>query len=705
MQKYWNTVTKRTGAVVSGASVTVTTYPAGGAATIYSDDGVTPAANPLTTDANGFFSFYAADGRYSIAVTGNDITPYSIDDVALIEDPADDKADIAALQADVATRALSADLASTSSGKGVALLGYSTTGETAKAALDARLPEISTYALLRAYSGALTAFYVRGVTSILDGGAGIFRVDAADTTSADNGGTILVDALGRRWKREYSGAANILWFGADRSGVDDSTAAVQAACVACNHLYAPEGTYKLTAAVSLRRDFTLDGAGPGRTVFQQSGAASGFVMNETTAAALVRGLTLKEFSVVKTGAAATSGQDGINLTGTTNNVWGCKVRHVNVSGFYDGVVINRPILTELDNCDSASNVRHGFVATGGGTSLIFKNTYARSNGGRGYEVTGNIQYLGFDTTAADSNGAGGYYLGGDASNYPVAVALTACGAESNTGDGFTFANVENVDARGCFALSNTENGFHAYGARGVVLGGCKGQTNGAWGVHASNSHTGKIPSTVVTIGCSWAGNASGRIGNLSVISDLASPDTNLFDFQRDVDAGSGFLVNGTRIFDSSCVASNLGFGSQIFHWYKVQITYANLAAAALTGDYQFPNLIPDGSIVEDVYVQLTQEFSGGAVASATLEIGDAGAPYSNWIPAQNVFTGAGTGYKATNVSDRGTRLYTSATNLPLRMPVFGANRPVFARLRTTGANTNALTQGAVTVWIGFAKLP
>lgn len=63
-------------------------------------------------------------------------------------------------------------------------------------------PSVVNIAALRAYNNpALTSIYVNGYTSAYDGGEGPFRVDASDTTSADNGGTIIVDALGRRWKR------------------------------------------------------------------------------------------------------------------------------------------------------------------------------------------------------------------------------------------------------------------------------------------------------------------------------------------------------------------------------------------------------------------------------------------------------------------------------------------------------------------------
>jgi hypothetical protein len=42
--------------------------------------------------------------------------------------------------------------------------------------------------------------FVTGYYNSLDGGGGPYEIDASDTTSSDNGGSIIVDALGRRWK-------------------------------------------------------------------------------------------------------------------------------------------------------------------------------------------------------------------------------------------------------------------------------------------------------------------------------------------------------------------------------------------------------------------------------------------------------------------------------------------------------------------------
>lgn len=90
MQKYQNNVLLSPGGIaVPNASVLVLNYPGGTTATIYSDNGVTVAANPLTTDANGAFGFYAADGHYSLQITGNlngiAISPVSVVDILMVD--------------------------------------------------------------------------------------------------------------------------------------------------------------------------------------------------------------------------------------------------------------------------------------------------------------------------------------------------------------------------------------------------------------------------------------------------------------------------------------------------------------------------------------------------------------------------------------------------------------------------------------------
>jgi len=90
MQKFTDLVLGQNGQAITpiiGASVAVYTYPGNVLAPLFSDNGVTATANPLTTDQNGRFSFYAANGRYSMVVSYLNVS-YTLQDVPLEDDPA-----------------------------------------------------------------------------------------------------------------------------------------------------------------------------------------------------------------------------------------------------------------------------------------------------------------------------------------------------------------------------------------------------------------------------------------------------------------------------------------------------------------------------------------------------------------------------------------------------------------------------------------
>ena len=141
------------------------------------------------------------------------------------------------------------------------------------------------YAALRAYTGRAKRIYITGPlgTAKPAGIAGVFQYDSSDTTSADNGGTIIVGADGRRWKRDFSGNASVAWFGANGGGSDE-TLKIQAAF---NYMKATGTTLEfeagktyLVSQVSIasaggntRANFRIRGNG---ALLQGSGASSTF---------------------------------------------------------------------------------------------------------------------------------------------------------------------------------------------------------------------------------------------------------------------------------------------------------------------------------------------------------------------------------------------------------------------------------------------
>lgn len=119
----------------------------------------------------------------------------------------------------------------------------------------------ATYAQIRSNTTANTRVYCLGKEKAYDGGFGIFEVDATDNTSLDNGGTILVDASGRRWKRQYDGNVNILWF-AKGDGVTVETTALRSAIAATKRsgiLYFTDNVFVVDDELIIDRPITIKG--------------------------------------------------------------------------------------------------------------------------------------------------------------------------------------------------------------------------------------------------------------------------------------------------------------------------------------------------------------------------------------------------------------------------------------------------------------
>lgn len=108
---------------------------------------------------------------------------------------------------------------------------------------------------------SITQGYVDGYVSNADGGEGLFEYVATDTTSADNSGTIIIDAVGQRWYRSNisNGPYSVQWFGAAGNG-SDATTAIQnaaAAMVAGGELIIPAGTYGLSSTITIAQSISV----------------------------------------------------------------------------------------------------------------------------------------------------------------------------------------------------------------------------------------------------------------------------------------------------------------------------------------------------------------------------------------------------------------------------------------------------------------
>ncbi|TXH04018.1 MAG: hypothetical protein E6R07_08725 [Nevskiaceae bacterium] len=156
-------------------------------------------------------------------------------------------------------------------------------GNTLPQAIGGGTSAISNLDRMRSLTGSFqdSELLLAGHSRASDGAQGLFVHNPADTSSADNGGTVVVDAAGRRWHRVYSGAVDVRWFGAKGDGANDDTAAIQAALNAGENIYLPPGIYYASnLTVPFRR--RIFGAGKRQTQIVQLESASGYLMTINT---------------------------------------------------------------------------------------------------------------------------------------------------------------------------------------------------------------------------------------------------------------------------------------------------------------------------------------------------------------------------------------------------------------------------------------
>jgi hypothetical protein len=100
-----------------------------------------------------------------------------------------------------------------------------------------------------------------GYSAQLDGGGGVFRWNEGSAAATD-GGLIVGSTVYGRWNRVYYGDVDVRWFGADPSGVSNSTTAIQSAINSGKGVVFPAGSYlcsALTQAVDSQRIYCPSG--------------------------------------------------------------------------------------------------------------------------------------------------------------------------------------------------------------------------------------------------------------------------------------------------------------------------------------------------------------------------------------------------------------------------------------------------------------
>lgn len=249
----------------------------------------------------------------------------------------------------------------------------------------------------------LLGYYVFGDS----GGGARYWLDLADTTTADNGGSVIVAADGGRWKMVERSTMYAEQFGAKGDGSTTDTVAIQSAkdaLVSGGILKFGTGTFLVDTDAALTvnvPNVTIEGTGPSTIIKAKNSANLSNVI-----ALAATGCTVK--NLVVDGNRTNSGTSpsvsyGVFIGFSTTLIENVEVRECTRVGAFMGSGVSTPININYINCwfhDNGGNVNGGIgVGIYGGGS--FPANYIKIEGCR-FENNYNL-FAGFpgDSTAVN----------------------------------------------------------------------------------------------------------------------------------------------------------------------------------------------------------------------------------------------------------------------------------------------------------------
>jgi hypothetical protein len=320
---------------------------------------------------------------------------------------------------------------------------------------------------------------------------------------------------------------NIIWYGADPTGVIDSTTAIQNAVATGKNVYIPEGNFKISGTIPIvTSGQRIQGAGRYKTVITSSATGDTF-----TVAADVLSIEIKDMKITRVANTAASGRDGIRFLGWTNQ---STVERVDVTYHWNGMYLSATGYSYVHDCLCDNNYNHGIheqntASIGAVQWTISKTLCQRSNGyglltetingptscSFGELVTfstyanklGGAKFKGSATTPLNAIRWTGGFVGEDGNSgvildtygssthkiysvFSEIAGTSACGVDNSTpvthtGWGFEItANNTDVVLSGCIALGNSYDGINSSAGRISITGGeCR--LNGAAGIGGS----------------------------------------------------------------------------------------------------------------------------------------------------------------------------------------------------------------------------
>lgn len=413
MLQFFDTLTDLSGNALNGATVTVTTYPGGVAASIYATNGTSqPIANGVvTSDVTGQVSFYVPDGVYTLTYAYNG-SNYKIRSPVQLIDP---------------TGFIS--VADSSGAANTVVVTNSTVSAQKYVGLKLEILAANTN------TGASTLNYQAdggfainqpGGTSLAAGMIaknGLFRVEWDGTqweligaqsqpfyaqTAAEIAASITPTST------QYI-AGSILRYGADPTGTNDSTAAIQAAVNQWAQggapVYVPSGTYKQLTSVTLTATstgrgaatvtngtgFRMYGDGQGKSIITTPNNIENISTTGATSSNFLFQPQFENLSFINTYAATGSPQSGCNyhhihlqnplqarlknvtLTGAFTDTVGLSTNHGGVwfdNQGYAAAYLNEVVDCWVNHahvtCDTSDSIIRNCIIWGNGTDYAVK---------------------------------------------------------------------------------------------------------------------------------------------------------------------------------------------------------------------------------------------------------------------------------------------------------------------------------------------
>jgi len=453
-----------------------------------------------------------------------------------------------------------------------------------------------------------------------------------------NGGTTPTGAVNRPINEKLGEFVSVADFGADNTGVSDSSTAFINAIASLpatgGTVYVPNGTYLISATINITKSvyFSLDAVtinftvapginhtdkdlcivGSGQTSSILTSNANGNLIYSASGAGTansglyklsIDNIRLKDLLTTQTGTlfatwstTRTAGA-GIRIVGTPFNI-----KNVYTFGFFDSFYITYSVASTLESCWCFWSARHSFNVGRNCTSLTFTGTYSFAPQLNGYNLTDNITYCTFNSTASDSSGQFGYYLGPgpDIGFSPYNMVFNAIGCEEagsliTTGASIALDGVRNIEFNEPFitgilqsSLANTTSGFATYNNSGNL--------NAYITINGGRIGSAAVPLGGVGINLQ-AGTCAGSITILTNPSEIASisvpvydPDGVLFytqgEFTNYVAAPSGSAVtlktfSSVVTAGSYMVTTSVSLGSAAA-WLTVDLITVESGSAAIT---------------------------------------------------------------------------------------------------------------------------